>query len=192
MLGWFYPEVHDASENLGAQLNAHYDEVTKRWVFPGEEAIEDPALGPPPTESFLAAAAAARNPTDSKGTNLGSRISDMCLDGFTSHIIPFLFYHTGMKSDSESSLATLMAPPPRNMSMPSISSTDHKTQSSDALNSLIAPPSWRPSHLSLGPPPSSFNSEVRIWTPNNAQQHGSVGQTDIDNDNKTSTAGVLH
>ena len=51
--------MHDASENLGAHLEAYYDEATKRWVFPGEETTVDPALAPPPTENFLAAAAAA-------------------------------------------------------------------------------------------------------------------------------------
>merc|ERR1712146_447283 len=36
LIGWFYPDVHDASENLGEGLEAHYDDKMKRWIFPGE------------------------------------------------------------------------------------------------------------------------------------------------------------
>ena len=36
LISWFYPDVHDASENLGEGLEAHYDEKAKRWIFPGQ------------------------------------------------------------------------------------------------------------------------------------------------------------
>ena len=35
-MSWMYPDVVDASDNLGQGLQAHYDEATGRWVFPGE------------------------------------------------------------------------------------------------------------------------------------------------------------
>ena len=36
LLGWLYPEAHDASENLGTENKAYFDNATGRWVFPGE------------------------------------------------------------------------------------------------------------------------------------------------------------
>jgi len=36
LLGYFYPEAHDASENIGGSLEAYYDQKLGRWVFPGE------------------------------------------------------------------------------------------------------------------------------------------------------------
>lgn len=39
LVQWLYPDAHDAEENLGDQLEAYYDEKTKRWVFPGEVII---------------------------------------------------------------------------------------------------------------------------------------------------------
>ena len=48
---WFFPDAHDANDNIGQGLQAHYDSATGRWVFPGEENAEtnDPASLPPPT-----------------------------------------------------------------------------------------------------------------------------------------------
>ena len=54
LLGWFYPEVHDASENLGNKLEAYYDKSQDRWVFPGEEDSSNaPSLAPPPLSGFV-------------------------------------------------------------------------------------------------------------------------------------------
>ena len=36
ILGWLYPDAHDASENLGTENKAYFDKSTGRWVFPGE------------------------------------------------------------------------------------------------------------------------------------------------------------
>jgi hypothetical protein len=49
ILGWLYPDAHDASENLGTENKAYFDKTTGRWVFPGEENTEkDANMGPPP------------------------------------------------------------------------------------------------------------------------------------------------
>jgi hypothetical protein len=36
LMQWFYPDAHDASENIGKSLEAYYDNKLGRWVFPGE------------------------------------------------------------------------------------------------------------------------------------------------------------
>jgi hypothetical protein len=30
----FYPDAHDANENVGRKLDAYYDDKTGKWVFP--------------------------------------------------------------------------------------------------------------------------------------------------------------
>ncbi len=39
LLSWFYPDAHDANDNLGKQLEAYYDSKTGQWVFPGEVIV---------------------------------------------------------------------------------------------------------------------------------------------------------
>ena len=54
LLGWFYPEVHDASENLGNKLEAYYDKSQDRWIFPGDEDSSNAqSLAPPPLSGFV-------------------------------------------------------------------------------------------------------------------------------------------
>ena len=36
LLKWFYPDAHDANENVKEGLDAYYDKVAGKWVFPGE------------------------------------------------------------------------------------------------------------------------------------------------------------
>lgn len=36
IIGWFYPDAHDATENIGKSLEAYYDDKLGRWIFPGE------------------------------------------------------------------------------------------------------------------------------------------------------------
>merc|ERR1711998_689762 len=49
LLGWMYPDAKDANDNLGTENKAYFDPATKKWVFPGEDPVDDIAVGPPPT-----------------------------------------------------------------------------------------------------------------------------------------------
>ena len=49
LLGWMYPDAKDANDNLGTANEAYFDKATQKWVFPGEDPVEDVAVGPPPT-----------------------------------------------------------------------------------------------------------------------------------------------
>ncbi len=39
LLKWFYPDAHDANENVKEGLDAYYDKVAGKWVFPGEVKV---------------------------------------------------------------------------------------------------------------------------------------------------------
>ncbi|MBY0308879.1 MAG: hypothetical protein K2Q09_09075, partial [Phycisphaerales bacterium] len=44
IIGWFYPDAHDATENIGKSLEAYYDDKLGRWIFPGEVRTHDEAV----------------------------------------------------------------------------------------------------------------------------------------------------
>ena len=149
LIGWFYPDVHDASENLGEGLEARYDKETKRWIFPGETPDQqDPSLAPPPTTAMLKPNTSA-NSMASKDHGSGFSLDSAAGTG------------SGIAStNSSDSLASLMAPPPRNISMSPVGS-------SDALSSMMNPPDRRPT-LMMTPEPiggGASNPNVRIWSP---------------------------
>ena len=52
LLGWLYPNATDGTDNLGQEMEAYYDEVNQKWMFPGEEEETTKELLPPPTRSF--------------------------------------------------------------------------------------------------------------------------------------------
>lgn len=61
-------------------------------------------------------------------------------------------------NNSNDSLASLMAPPPRNISMSSMGSNDR-------LSSFMNPPDRRPTQMMMPEPMGAVNTNVRIWSP---------------------------
>lgn len=48
VISWLYPDAHDTAGNEGKSLDAYFDHDKKKWVFPGEAEVSDPAAAPPP------------------------------------------------------------------------------------------------------------------------------------------------
>lgn len=167
LLNWFYPDAHDASENIGKSLEAYFDKQTGKWVFPGEENTTgepDPAALPPPT----------------MGMGMGGP-SSMSAFGQPSGP-PAVPPASGEASTGAEApydpLAALMAPPsyrmPTSQSMASMPPSAPAGASDDPLASLMAPPSSRystsysssslsaTSATSNKPPPMP---NVNIWKP---------------------------
>ncbi|ETM02324.1 hypothetical protein L917_01189 [Phytophthora nicotianae] len=99
---------------LGEQMEAYFDEETKRWIFPGEAAAEEPAMpSAPPTGPMPASAPGSGvgvPPVGSTNSAPGSM--------------------TGGPTPSNDPLAALMAPPP-----------SHVLMKKDPLAAMMAPPS---------------------------------------------------
>ncbi|KAK1938278.1 Protein transport protein SEC16A [Phytophthora citrophthora] len=98
---------------LGEQMEAYFDEDQKRWVFPGEQAAEEPAMpSAPPTGPISGSAPGSSAGMPPMGTNSapGSMSSG--------------------PAPSDDPLAALMAPPPSHMLM-----------KKDPLAAMMAPPS---------------------------------------------------
>ncbi|ETN24957.1 hypothetical protein PPTG_01118 [Phytophthora nicotianae INRA-310] len=99
---------------LGEQMEAYFDEETKRWIFPGEAAAEEPAMpSAPPTGPMPASAPGSGvgvPPVGSTNSAPGSMTSG--------------------PTPSNDPLAALMAPPP-----------SHVLMKKDPLAAMMAPPS---------------------------------------------------
>jgi len=85
-------DVHDATENMGAKLEAYFDPKLNRWVWPGEDpdANKEVAMPPPPTGPLSMASSTASLQSGMPSSN------DL--------------------NTSSSALDSLMAPPARNTS----------------------------------------------------------------------------
>lgn len=137
LLGWFFPDAHDASENLGEKLEAYYNKETGRWVFPGEvDDVKDPALGPPPT-----------------GFNLPTPFAPP-ISGYISKTL-------AESSDTAyDPLASMMAPPIRSLHS-SFSSAHNSIDGLANMNSTSNIDLSLPLNALLPPAPTG----VRMWTP---------------------------
>lgn len=97
---------------LGEQMEAYFDEDAKRWVFPGEQAAEEPAMpSAPPTGPISSSVPGSSTGMPPMGTNSapGSMSSG--------------------PAPSNDPLAALMAPPP-----------SHVLMKKDPLAAMMAPP----------------------------------------------------
>ena len=145
-LGWLYPNAKDGTENLGQEMEAYYDEVSGRWIFPGEEDISN-ELPPPPTHPI---AQPGQKPT------LSPSSSKML------HASP---------SPRTKALNSMMAPPPMAMRAGSYSSfASISSHSSNQSSPSHQQSSRGPSPSFLFPPPTNAVApppapNTRIWTP---------------------------
>ncbi|KAG6611026.1 putative COPII coat assembly protein SEC16 [Phytophthora cinnamomi] len=98
---------------LGEQMEAYYDEKTKRWVFPGETASEEPTMPSAPPTGPLPGSAPASSATGAPPPGANSAPGSM----------------SSGPAPSDDPLAALMAPPPSHMLM-----------KKDPLAAMMAPP----------------------------------------------------
>ncbi|GMF24498.1 unnamed protein product [Phytophthora lilii] len=99
---------------LGEQMEAYYDEKTKRWVFPGETAAEELAIPSAPPTGPLPGSAPGSSATGAPPAGTNSAPGSI----------------SSGPAASNDPLAALMAPPPSHMLM-----------KKDPLAAMMAPPS---------------------------------------------------
>ncbi|GMF38180.1 unnamed protein product [Phytophthora fragariaefolia] len=98
---------------LGEQMEAYYDEKTKRWVFPGETASEEPTMPSAPPTGPMPGSAPGSSATGAPPPGANSAPGSM----------------SSGPAPSDDPLAALMAPPPSHMLM-----------KKDPLAAMMAPP----------------------------------------------------
>jgi hypothetical protein len=170
LLGWFYPNAHDASENLGNKLEAYYDKSTKKWVFPGEDNNQlDIASGPPPTSGFMSASIpTAKSENDIQQSD---PLAMLMAPPIRSSISSFNI--SGLSSSSVGPPTTLGAVP---------------LHSLRPVNPLYMSPLIDP----------KTNNEIKVWTPTAAVKVKSqseipdLTENDIQSERNSSVTAVIH
>jgi hypothetical protein len=122
LLKWWYPDAHDANENIGESLEAYFDQKTQRWVFPGEKPPDnDPSAGPPPTTMPGGPGRASANGTPALSTaTSGNSVDTYHLFKAVLTVLRCLVGPSPSTTSPDDApydpLAALMAPPPRTLS----------------------------------------------------------------------------
>jgi hypothetical protein len=132
---WMYPDAAEAT--LGGEMDAYFDKVKGRWVFPGEDAsaVDDTLNSAPPPPPNMKQTASSPNLTGSSG-------GDASNDPLAALMLP---PQRAMPSSSNNDpLAALMAPPqPR--------------RAANSSNRAISTPASVNGGKSGGAPPMFFN-----------------------------------
>merc|ERR1711871_527236 len=139
LLGFLYPDAKDANDNLGTANTAYYDEVNKRWVFPGEENDPDASIGPPPSGPMMSV--------------MGSGVSGPPV---------------GDAAGGNDVLAAMMAPPSRGVSYSSSSSSGNDQNGAyDPLAAMMAPPPRSQSYGASSASMTAASSGLppKMWQP---------------------------